>query len=87
MTNAIKDQNHIPTRLGVLFSDGVTTVPIRIDENDGTMGVNETDTVSVAWPSISPRDENYRHCMMFKGSDGLTYPWAVDASGNVLIDR
>lgn len=80
------DQNHVRGRLGVLFSDGVTTIPIRIDEATGAMGANTTDTVSVTWPSISPRDENYRDCMMFKGTDGLTYPWAVDADGNVLID-
>lgn len=83
---AVADQNRVRSRLGVLFSDGVTTVPIRIDEATGAMGVNTSDTISVPWPSISPRDENYRFCMMFVGTDGLTYPWAVDADGNVLID-
>lgn len=86
MTNALKDQNNVRSRLGILFSDGVTTIPIRIDEATGAMGVNSTDTITVPWPAISPRDENYQFCMTFMGSDGLTYPWAVDADGNVLID-
>lgn len=86
MANAPKDQNNVRSRLGVLFSDGVTTVPIRINDATGAMGVNTSDIITVPWPSISPRDENYRYCMMFVGADGLTYPWAVDADGNVLID-
>lgn len=84
--NAITDQNFVASRTGVLFSDGVTIVPIRIDENTGAMGVNSLATVSVPWLPLAERDENYRTCMLFVGSDGLTYPWAVDASGNVLID-
>lgn len=87
MTNAPSDQNHVPARLGVLFSDGVTLVPIACDEaNFNGMKVNQVDTVSITWPSVSPHDENFRDCMLFVGTDGLTYPWAVDADGAVLID-
>lgn len=88
MTDAVPDQNRVYSRLGVLFSDGVTLIPIACNEAlDNAMYVNTTDTVSVTWPSISPKDENYKDCMMFVGSDGLTYPWAVDAEGKVLIDN
>ena len=81
------DQNHIAGRLGVLFSDGVTTIPIACDEtNFNSMKVNTVDTITVTWPSIDPEDENFKDCMMFVGTDGLTYPWAVDADGKVLID-
>ncbi len=87
MTNAVRDQNTIPSRLGVLRTDGVTLIPIACDEtNFNSMKVNTVDTITVTWPSISPKDENYVGCMMFVGSDGLTYPWAVDADGKVLID-
>ena len=86
MTNTVRDDNHIPVRMGVLCTDGITTIPIAIDESTGSMRVNTVDVISAPWPSISPRDENYVDCMMFKGTDGLTYPWAVDADGMVLID-
>lgn len=84
--NAPADQNHVRGRLGVLYTDGVTTIPIAIDEVTGGMKVNEVDTVQVTLQPISPHDENFKDCMMFVGSDGLTYPWVVDADGAVLID-
>ena len=84
---AVRDQNHTPSRLGVLYTDGVTVIPIACDEtNFNSMMVNTVDTISVTWPSISPRDENFVDVMMFVGTDGLTYPWAVDEDGAVLID-
>jgi hypothetical protein len=85
--DAVRDQNHIPSRLGVLCTDGVTVIPIACNENNfNSMEVNTVDTITVTWPSISPRDENFVDVMMFVGTDGLTYPWAVDADGAVLID-
>lgn len=88
MANAKRDQNNVTSRLGVLFSDGVTLIPIACDEtNFNSMMVNEVDTISVTWPKVSPKDANYVDCMLFVGSDGYTYPWAVDSDGKVLIDR
>lgn len=85
--NAPKDGNFIRGRLGVLNTDGVTTIPIAINESSGGMKINTIDTVQVTLQPISPRDENYNKCMLFVGSDGLTYPWVVDADGAVLVDE
>ena len=83
--NAPQDQNFIPAKLAVLNTDGVTLVPIAINETNGGMKVNTTDTISFTMTPISPRDENYRKCMLWVGTDGLTYPWVVNADGEVLI--
>ena len=86
MSNAPQDQNFIKGKLGVLFTDGVTTIPIACDKATGSMKVNTTDTLAVTLNPISPQDENFNNCMMFVGTDGLSYPWVVDADGCVLID-
>jgi hypothetical protein len=83
---AVIDQNSIKSRLAVLNTDGVTTVPIAIDESNGSMRVNTIDVVEVTLQPLSPRDENYHACMLFMGEDGLTYPWVADSEGRVLIE-
>jgi len=87
--NAIRDQNHIPGRLAVLNTDtvqGTNKVRITLDESTGAMMVNESDTISFTMTPIDAQDDNYVDCMMFVGSDGLTYPWVANSSGEVLID-
>lgn len=85
-----RDQNHIPGKLAVLNTDtvqGTNKVSIAINESNGGMEVNTTDTISFTMVPLDSQDENYVDCMMFVGSDGLTYPWVVDAGGAVLIDE
>lgn len=84
---APKDANFIRGKLGVLNTDGITTIPITLDEATGAMKINTNDTVQVTLQPISPRDQNYYKCMLFVGSDGLTYPWVVDDEGQVLVDQ
>ena len=45
------------------------------------------DTISFTMTPISPKDENYQNCMLFVGTDGLTYPWVCDSEGKVLINE
>jgi len=88
--NAIRDQNFVASRLAVLNTDtvqGTNLVRITLDENTGAMSVNETDTISFTMQPIDSEDENFKDCMMFVGSDGLTYPWVANADGQVLIER
>ena len=88
--NAIADQNFIRSRLAVLNTDtvqGTNKVRIKINETNSGMKVNESATISFTMVPIDPKDENYKNCMMFTGSDGLTYPWVATADGEVLIDR
>ncbi len=87
--NAIRDGNFVPSRLAVLNTDtvqGTNKVRIAIDEATGAMKVDSTGVISFTMVPIDAQDENYVDCMMFVGSDGLTYPWVADASGGVLID-
>lgn len=86
MADAKQDNNFVKSRMGVLNTDGVTTIPIAINESNGGMKINTTDTISFTMTPLSPRDANYYTCLLFVGSDGLTYPVVCDASGAVLID-
>lgn len=86
MAEAKRDQNHIPAKLGVLNTDGVTLVPIKENPVNGGMKINTTDTISFTMTPIAPGDENFNKVLLWEGPDGLTYPWVVDIDGAVLID-
>lgn len=86
MSNAPADQNFIRARLGILNTDGVTTIPIAINEATGAMKVSTTATISFTMSPIAKRDENFNSVMLWRGQDGLTYPWVVTSAGEVLID-
>lgn len=86
MADAPRDGNFIAGKLGVLNTDGITLVPIAINESNGGMKVNTTDTISFTMIPISHEDENYVNCLLFVGTDGLTYPAVCDSAGAVLID-
>lgn len=86
--NTPLDQNHVGAKFGVLFSDGVTLIPIAMSA-DGKMMFNTTDVISQAALNIDPRDENYKTAWMGVSSvDGVTpIPIYVDATGAVLVDN
>lgn len=89
MANAIADGNFVRSKLAVLNTDtvqGQHLVTIKANESDGSMKVNTTDTISFTMVPIDPRDENYNACLMWVGSDGLTYPCVANASGELLIE-
>lgn len=86
MTNAIRDQNHIPVRLGVLNTDGVTLTPIKIDSGNGGMMITTIDTISFTMTPIDREDDNRVKAVLCEGDDGLTYPIVVNSDGEVLID-
>ena len=86
MTNAIRDKNHTPVLLGVLYSDGVTLVPIAIDGN-GDMVADEHNTISFTPNPNAIRDENFRYVLMGVDSTDSTktVPIYVNSSGGVLL--
>ena len=92
MSDAPKDQNFVKAKLGVLFSDGVTLIPLAIDSSNGGIKVNTTDTISSdilqAVANKIPRDSNFEPAWAAVSStDGsVLYPIFVDATGAVLID-
>lgn len=89
MTNAKRDENFVTTKMAVLNTDsvqGTNLVRIQVDEtNFSSLKVNTVDTISFTMQPVSPKDQNYQNCMMFVGTDGNTYPWVANASGEVLI--
>ena len=86
MTNAIRDNNHVPVLLGVLFSDGVTVVPIAVN-GSGQILTNTTDSISFTPNQIALRDENFKNVLMAVDSTDPTKlcPVYVDADGAVLV--
>ena len=87
MTNALRDQNHVATKLGVLFSDGTTLVPIEIDVSTGSIMINSSDSIGFTPNEVAIRDENFEHVLMAVDSTDATKlcPVYVDADGAVLI--
>lgn len=94
MPDAIRDQNFITSKLGVLFSDGETLVPIAINSSNDGIKTNTTDVVD---PSILalyeagkaiPRDANDvpALCAQSNTDANVVYPIFVDSDGAILID-
>ena len=89
MSNAIIDQNFIPSKLAVLNTDtvqGQNFVNVKINDDNEVL-VNYFDTISFTMVPIDPRDENYRRCATFMGSDGQLYPWVANANGELLVSN
>ena len=87
MTNASRDENNVPTLLGVLNSDGQTTIRVQANSNH-RLEVSDGTTGSDNGPVNAERDENSVPTLMAVSSvDGVT-PVAVyaDSSGHLLID-
>lgn len=94
MAEAPKDQNFVKGKLGVLFSDGVTLVPIKLASGTNAMMTNITDTVSAGILALYeagkaiPRDANGQEAWSAQSStnSAVVYPIFVDAGGAVLIE-
>jgi len=88
MTNAKRDQNYVTTRLGVLFTDGTTLVPIAIDPSTGSIQLNTSSQVSQEILNMvkANKDDNYVTAMKGVSSeDGdVVLPIFVDSSGAIL---
>ena len=97
MAEFIHDQNNVYAKMGVLFSDGITLIPIAINPSGGGMKVNTTDTASSSILALTanniPRqngsDGISRPAWSAQSStdDTITYPIFVDSDGAVLIDN
>lgn len=86
-TNANRDQNNVPTLIGVLNTDGTTVTRVKADPTGHGLEVSDGTTGSDHGTLNAKRDENDVPCLMAVSSvDGKT-PVAVyvDSSGNLLI--
>lgn len=93
MAQPPQDQNSVKGKLGVLFSDGDTLVPISVNSSNSGMMVNTTDSVSAgilaayAAGKPIPRDANGQPawCGQSSADASITLPIFVDAAGAVLV--
>jgi len=83
--NASQDNNFVKAKLAVLNTDGKTIVPIKIKSANGAMIVNFSDTIGFTMTPVSHKDDNFNNVLMFKGTDGKTYPFVANSSGELLI--
>lgn len=87
MTEAIRDQNHVPVWLAASYLDENVPVPIVIDSTNGGMKIDTVHTIGFVPTPIDPRDGNHHGFVLAEGLDGLTYPLFADpATGAVLAD-
>lgn len=87
MTNASRDENHVPGALAVLNTDtvqGTNLVPVKI--NGDTLKVTDIDTISFTMVPVDPQDQNYVNVLLFEGTDGQLYPAVANSDGALLID-
>jgi len=66
MTSVLRDQNRIPIWWGLSSVDGVTPVPIAINQSTGKVKMEIGTTVSAVMsnlPQTLPRDENRIPCL------------------------
>lgn len=87
MANAAIDNNRIPTVLGTLQSDGVTTIPIKVNPTNSAVKVLDASTGTASTRVDAPRDDNRVTVLMGVSSADMTtlIPIATDSSGNLLI--
>jgi len=88
MTQAIKDQNSIPTLLAILNTDGETPTPPTANPTTHALGVSDGTTGSDLSGDIASRDENGTTTMIVVSEvDGITpVELYVNSSGKILID-
>lgn len=85
--NIVRDANRVPAKMGVLCTDGVTLVPIKIDAASGGFSIDSVSTIGFTPGTIDFRNEQYRPCWMGVNSvDGTPIPLFVNADGAVLVD-
>jgi hypothetical protein len=86
-TNAYRDENSVPTMIGVLNTDGVTVTRIYANPSNNSLKVGDSNIGTDHGTANAKRDENDVPCLMaVSSSDGVT-PVAlyVDSSNNLLI--
>ena len=88
MADAKRDNNYIPTALGVLDSDGTTPTRIEADPTTHSVAVDDDTTGSDAGPNRAQKDSNKVATLMAASSsgDGTPVTLFIDSSGFLLVD-
>lgn len=87
MAEAKRDENHVPTILGVSNVDGVTTIPIKADAADHALHIDNGLAGSDLSGDVDARDENRVVAFMAVSAvDGVTpVPVYATADGKLLV--
>jgi hypothetical protein len=85
---AKRDENNVPTILGVLDTDGTTVVPVEINPTTHALFVDNNTTGTDQGPARALRDENFVPTMVAVSDvDGVTpVVLYTNSSGKLLID-
>lgn len=86
MTNAIKDNNNVPTILGVLNTDGATSTVIKADPSTHYLDTSDGSSGSDLGNDSAGRDQNSVTTLSATDSNGNIIPLYADSSGNLLIN-
>lgn len=89
MTNAKRDENNVPSILGILQTDGETVTPVNVNPVNHGLSVDNNTTGSDNGPAGALKDENFVPTLLAVSEvDGTTVvPLYVDADGKLLIDE
>lgn len=87
MANAKRDENSVPTLIGVLNTNGTGIVLVKVDPTTHGLLISDNTTGSDHGPVNAARDENSVPTLLAVSSaDGTTpIPVYADSSGNLLV--
>lgn len=87
MSEAVRDQNHVPSILAVLNTDGVTPTPVKATPTH-LLRINFSAGGSDNGPANADRDENHVPTMIAASSDDGSTPVVLytDSNGKLLVD-
>jgi len=82
-----RDQNHVTARMGLLYTDGITPIPIAVNA-DGFVKCVCDLSITFDPATIAPRDENAVPVWMGQNSvTGEPSPIYVTEDGAILLDE
>jgi hypothetical protein len=86
--NALRDENFVSVKIGLLNSDGKTIVPLAVDPTNHSIGVSDGTTGTDFGPQNSVHDDNGVTTMIGVSSADFSTPVVVyvDSSGKLLIN-
>lgn len=88
MTNARRDGNAVPTRIGVLNTDGATIMLLYVNPTTGALKIDNATTGTYPGGNIAKRDENSVATMTAVSEADQITPLKVliNSSNQLLID-
>ena len=89
MTNAYRDENHVPTKIALSNADGITVLALKLDPTTHGLTISDAIGGAVSTAANAPRDANNVPVMMAVSSaDGVTpVPLVIDSvTGKLLVN-